>query len=75
ARGGPKGWGWNVVTPSVPVIARRVVHTRERASAPQAPILQIAASPAHSSEYPIDIDSESEDFTEGETEEETEDME
>ncbi|KAH9303229.1 hypothetical protein KI387_014812, partial [Taxus chinensis] len=35
----------------------------------------IAAGPAHSSDDPIDIDSESEEFTGGETEEETEDME
>ncbi|KAH9315672.1 hypothetical protein KI387_024299, partial [Taxus chinensis] len=33
----------------------------------------IAVGPAHSSDDPIDIDSESEDFIEGGTEEETED--
>ncbi|KAH9318334.1 hypothetical protein KI387_020103, partial [Taxus chinensis] len=51
---------------------RQVVRTRERAGAPQAPLLQIAAGPAHSSDNPIDIDSESEEFTGGEMEEDTE---
>ncbi|KAH9300006.1 hypothetical protein KI387_011589, partial [Taxus chinensis] len=51
---------------------RWVVRARGRAGAPQAPLLQIAAGPAHSSDDPIDIDSESEEFTGGETEEETE---
>ncbi|KAH9308106.1 hypothetical protein KI387_036017, partial [Taxus chinensis] len=36
------------------------------------PLLQIATGLAHSSDDPIDIDSESNDFTGGETEEETE---
>ncbi|KAH9304870.1 hypothetical protein KI387_009274, partial [Taxus chinensis] len=51
---------------------RWVVHARGRVGVPQAPLLQIAASPAHSSDDPIDIDSESEEFTGGETKEETE---
>ncbi|KAH9322472.1 hypothetical protein KI387_017111, partial [Taxus chinensis] len=51
---------------------RRVVRARGRAGAPQAPLLQITASLTHSSNDPIDIDSESEEFTGGETEEETE---
>ncbi|KAH9311409.1 hypothetical protein KI387_026444, partial [Taxus chinensis] len=72
ARGGPRGWGWTVVTPSVLITARRVVHARGRASAPQAPLLQITAGLSHSSDDPIDIDSESEEFTGGEMEEETE---
>ncbi|KAH9322927.1 hypothetical protein KI387_017566, partial [Taxus chinensis] len=75
ARGGPRGQGWTIVTPGVPIAARRVVRARGRAGAPQAPLLQIHASPAHSSDDPIDIDSESEEFTGGEMEEETEDME
>ncbi|KAH9313243.1 hypothetical protein KI387_028278, partial [Taxus chinensis] len=75
ARGGPRGRGWTVVTPGVPITARRVVRARARVGAPQAPLLQIATGPAHSSDDPIDIDSESEEFTGGETEEETEDME
>ncbi|KAH9289906.1 hypothetical protein KI387_034023, partial [Taxus chinensis] len=54
---------------------RSMVHARGRVGAPQAPLLRITASPAHSSDDPIDIDSESEEFTGGETEEETEDME
>ncbi|KAH9313490.1 hypothetical protein KI387_022117, partial [Taxus chinensis] len=49
----------------------RVVRARGRDGAPQAPLLQIAASPVHSSDDPIDIDSKSEEFTWGETEEET----
>ncbi|KAH9287695.1 hypothetical protein KI387_031812, partial [Taxus chinensis] len=73
ARGGPRGRGWTVTTPSIPITARRIVRTRGRASAPRAPLLQIVAGPAHSSDDPIDIDSESEEFTEGGTKEETED--
>ncbi|KAH9304617.1 hypothetical protein KI387_009021, partial [Taxus chinensis] len=75
ARGGPRGQGWTVVTPGIPIAARRVVRTRERVGAPKAPLLQIVVGPAHSSDDPIDIDSESEEFTGGETEEETKDME
>ncbi|KAH9311652.1 hypothetical protein KI387_026687, partial [Taxus chinensis] len=67
-----RGQGWIVVTPGVPIAARRVVRARGRAGAPQEPLLQIVASPAQSSDDPIDIDSESEEFTWGETEEETE---
>ncbi|KAH9325119.1 hypothetical protein KI387_005297, partial [Taxus chinensis] len=52
---------------------RRIVRARGRAGAPRAPLLQIAAGLAHSSDDPIDIDSESEEFTEGGSEEETED--
>ncbi|KAH9305130.1 hypothetical protein KI387_009534, partial [Taxus chinensis] len=54
---------------------RRVVRTLARTGAPQAPLLWIATSPAHSSDDPIDIDSDSEEFTGGEMEEETEGME
>ncbi|KAH9298724.1 hypothetical protein KI387_030406, partial [Taxus chinensis] len=72
ARGGPRGRGWTVVTPGIPIAARRVVRARGRAGAPQAPLLRIAMGPAHSSDDPIDIDSESEEFTGGETEEEIE---
>ncbi|KAH9304838.1 hypothetical protein KI387_009242, partial [Taxus chinensis] len=72
ARGGPRGRGWTVVTPGIPIAARRVVHARGRAGAPQAPLLWIVAGPAHSSDDPIDIDSESEEFTWGEIEEENE---
>ncbi|KAH9296322.1 hypothetical protein KI387_039910, partial [Taxus chinensis] len=54
---------------------RSVVRAQGRAGAPQAPLLRITAGPAHSSDDPIDIDSESEEFTGGEMEEETEDME
>ncbi|KAH9311448.1 hypothetical protein KI387_026483, partial [Taxus chinensis] len=72
ARGGPRGRGWTIVTPGVPIAARRVVRARGRAGAPQAPLLQIAVGPTHSSNDPIDIDSESEEFIGGETEEDTE---
>ncbi|KAH9299894.1 hypothetical protein KI387_044117 [Taxus chinensis] len=72
ARGGPRGRGWTVVTPGVPIAARRVVRAQGRAGAPQAPLLQIATGLAHSSDDPINVDSESEEFTGGETEEETE---
>ncbi|KAH9304853.1 hypothetical protein KI387_009257, partial [Taxus chinensis] len=51
---------------------RRVVRAWGRAGAPQAPLLQITTGPAHNRNDPIDIDSKSEDFTGGETEEETE---
>ncbi|KAH9318181.1 hypothetical protein KI387_019950, partial [Taxus chinensis] len=54
---------------------RWVVCARERVGAPQEPLLRIATGPAHSSDDPIDIDSESEEFIGGETEEETKDME
>ncbi|KAH9310247.1 hypothetical protein KI387_044192 [Taxus chinensis] len=73
ARGGPRGRGWIVVTPGVPIAARRIVCARGRAGAPQAPLLQISVGPAHSSDDPIEVDSESKEFTGGETEEETED--
>ncbi|KAH9330579.1 hypothetical protein KI387_002687, partial [Taxus chinensis] len=69
ARGGPRGQGWTVVTLSVPIVARQVVRARGRVGAPKAPLLQIATGPAHNSDDPIDIDSESEEFTGGETEE------
>ncbi|KAH9311512.1 hypothetical protein KI387_026547, partial [Taxus chinensis] len=72
ARGGPRGRGWTIVTHGVPTTARRVVHTQGRVGAPQAPLLHIATSPAHNSDEPIDTDSESEEFTVGEIEEETE---
>ncbi|KAH9301363.1 hypothetical protein KI387_012946, partial [Taxus chinensis] len=72
ARGCPRGWGWTIVTPSIPNAAKQVVHARGTSGAPQAPLLQIATGPAHSSDEPIDIDSKSKEFTEGETEEETE---
>ncbi|KAH9329755.1 hypothetical protein KI387_001863, partial [Taxus chinensis] len=75
ARGGTRGRGWTVVTPGVPIAARRLVHTRGRAGVPQAPLLRITTNPAHSSDDPIDIDSEYEEFIGGEMEEETEDME
>lgn len=39
------------------------------------PLLWIVTGPTHSSDDPIDIDSESEEFTGGQTEEETEDVE
>ncbi|KAH9325466.1 hypothetical protein KI387_005644, partial [Taxus chinensis] len=52
---------------------RRIVRARGRASAPQAPLLQIATGPTHSSNDPIEVDSESEEFTGGGTEEETKD--
>ncbi|KAH9311976.1 hypothetical protein KI387_027011, partial [Taxus chinensis] len=51
---------------------RQVVRARGRVGAPQAPLLQIVVGPTHSSDDPIDIDSESEEFTGGEMEEETE---
>ncbi|KAH9291921.1 hypothetical protein KI387_042891, partial [Taxus chinensis] len=73
ARGGPRGRGWTVITPGTPIAARRVVRARGRAGAPRAPLLQIAAGPAHSSDDPIDIDSDSEEFTEGGSEEQTDD--
>ncbi|KAH9330064.1 hypothetical protein KI387_002172, partial [Taxus chinensis] len=73
ARGGPRGQGWTVITLGIPIAARRIVRARGRAGAPRAPLLQIAAGPAHSSDDPIDIDSDSEEFSEGRTEEETED--
>ncbi|KAH9305217.1 hypothetical protein KI387_009621, partial [Taxus chinensis] len=73
ARGGLRGRGWTVVTHGVPIAVRRVVRARRRAGAPQAPLFQIAAGPAHNSNDPIDIDFESEEFIGGaETEEETE---
>ncbi|KAH9323972.1 hypothetical protein KI387_043913 [Taxus chinensis] len=73
ARGGPRGRGWTVITPGIPIAARRIVRARGRAGSPQAPLLQIVASPAHSSDDPIDIDSDSEELTEGGSEEETDD--
>ncbi|KAH9323966.1 hypothetical protein KI387_043907 [Taxus chinensis] len=60
-----------MVTPGVPIVAKRVVRARGRAGASQAPLLQIAAGLAHSNNDPIDIDSESEEFTGGETEEDS----
>ncbi|KAH9319048.1 hypothetical protein KI387_020817, partial [Taxus chinensis] len=75
AQGGLIGQGWTIFTPGTPIVTRRVVRARGRASAPQEPLLQIAAGPAHSSDEPIDVDSESKEFTGGDTEEETEDME
>ncbi|KAH9315334.1 hypothetical protein KI387_023961, partial [Taxus chinensis] len=63
ARGGPRGRGYTVVTPGIPIAARRVVRTRVRVGAPQAPLLRIVTSPAHSSDDPIDIDFEFEEFT------------
>ncbi|KAH9300757.1 hypothetical protein KI387_012340, partial [Taxus chinensis] len=74
AWGGPRGGrGWTMVTPGVPIAVRRVVHARGAASAPRAPLLMIGAAPAHSGEgdEPIDVDSDSEEFTREETEEET----
>ncbi|KAH9330290.1 hypothetical protein KI387_002398, partial [Taxus chinensis] len=73
SRGGPRGRGWIVITPGIPIAARRIVRARGRAGAPRAPLLQIAAGPAHSSNDPIDIDSDSEELTEGGSEEETDD--
>ncbi|KAH9317880.1 hypothetical protein KI387_019649, partial [Taxus chinensis] len=75
ARGGPRGRGWTVVTPGVPIAARRVVRAQVRVDAPQEPLLWIAVGLAHSSDDPIDIDSESEEFIRGETEEDTDNME
>ncbi|KAH9297168.1 hypothetical protein KI387_028850, partial [Taxus chinensis] len=75
AQGGPRGQGWTIVTPGVPIVARRVVRAQGRAGAPQAPLLRIATGPTHSSDEPIDMDSESKEFTRGEIEEETEEME
>ncbi|KAH9301798.1 hypothetical protein KI387_013381, partial [Taxus chinensis] len=72
ARGSPRGEGWTVVTPGVTIAARQVVCARGRSGAPQAPLLKIAAGLTHSSDDPIDIYSESEEFTGGKTEEETE---
>ncbi|KAH9302453.1 hypothetical protein KI387_014036, partial [Taxus chinensis] len=63
--GGLGGRGWTVITPGVPIVASQVVRARGRVGAPQEPLLQIAASPAHSSNDPIDIDSESEEFIGG----------
>ncbi|KAH9290636.1 hypothetical protein KI387_034753, partial [Taxus chinensis] len=73
ARGGPRGRGWTVITPGIPIAVRRIVRARGRAGAPRAPLLQIVAGLTHSSDDPIDIDSESEEFIEGGSEEETED--
>ncbi|KAH9296213.1 hypothetical protein KI387_039801 [Taxus chinensis] len=75
AWGGPRGQGWTIVMPGTPIVARRVVRARGRAGAPQAPLLWIAVGPTHSSDEPINVDFESEEFTRGETEEEIEDME
>ncbi|KAH9301156.1 hypothetical protein KI387_012739, partial [Taxus chinensis] len=50
---------------------RWVVCAHERAGAPQASLLQIAAGPAHNSDNPIDIYSEFEEFIGGDTKEET----
>ncbi|KAH9332111.1 hypothetical protein KI387_043692 [Taxus chinensis] len=71
ARGGPRGRGWIVVTPGIPIAARGIVRARGRAGAPRAPLLRITAGPAHSSDDPIDIDSDSEESTEGGSEEQT----
>ncbi|KAH9310619.1 hypothetical protein KI387_025654, partial [Taxus chinensis] len=73
ARGGPRGRGWTVVTPGIPIVARRIVHAGGRAGAPQAPLLQIVVGPAHSSDDPIDIDSDYEELTEGGSEEQMDD--
>ncbi|KAH9299546.1 hypothetical protein KI387_031228, partial [Taxus chinensis] len=73
ARGGPRGCGWTVVTPGIPIVARGIIRARGRAGAPRAPLLQIAAGLAHSSDDPIDIDSDSEELTEGGSEEQTDD--
>ncbi|KAH9330968.1 hypothetical protein KI387_003076, partial [Taxus chinensis] len=73
ARGGPRGHGWTVITPGIPIAARRIVRARGRVGVPRAPLLQIAAGPAHSSDDPIDIDSDSEELTEGGSEEQTDD--
>ncbi|KAH9296003.1 hypothetical protein KI387_039591, partial [Taxus chinensis] len=71
ARGGPRGQGWTTVTPGVPITARRMVRARGVAGAPQAPLLHIGTGPTHSGDEPIDVDSESEEFTREETEDKT----
>ncbi|KAH9307571.1 hypothetical protein KI387_035482 [Taxus chinensis] len=79
ARKGPRGDpSWIVVILGVPIVVRWVVHARQAAGAPRAPLLQIVAAPAHSGEQdePIDLDFDSEEDTGDETEESVgEDME
>ncbi|KAH9300700.1 hypothetical protein KI387_012283, partial [Taxus chinensis] len=48
---------------------RRVVRARGAASAPRAPLLRITAGLTHSRDEPINVESESEEFTGGEIDE------
>ncbi|KAH9331994.1 hypothetical protein KI387_004102, partial [Taxus chinensis] len=72
-RGGLEAHGWTVITPGIPIAARRIVRARGRAGAPRAPLPQIAAGSTQSSNDPIDIDSESEELIEGGSDEQTDD--